>query len=318
MEIFPRLFPKCRCRPLAVVALLCSFFAAAQGAESTPAAPPTVLFLGNSFTFGAGSPVRFFRPDSVVDLNNEGIGGVPALFNAFARQAGRNYAVSLETGPGKGIDFHVKEKAAVIARPWDFVVAHGYSTLDKDKSGDPALLIQSAKQLADLLVSQNPRVDIRLVATWSRADQTYPEKGHWHGQPIEKMALDLRAAYDRAAAGSSAFRAVIPVGEAWNRAMAAGVADPNPYDGIAAGQVDLWTYDHYHGSTFGYYLSALMIFGDLTGLDPRSLGGNERAAYELGLSASQAVALQKVAYDELTATQGRPALAAFKPVKLTR
>lgn len=318
MEVRLRPFGKCRCRPLAVGVWLCSLFTVALGARSTPAATPTVLFVGNSFTFGAGSPVRFFHPESVVDLNQEGIGGVPALFNAFARQAGRTYAVSLETGPGKGMDFHVQEKAAVIGRPWDFVVAHGYSTLDKNKSGDPALLIQTARQLADLLRGQNPQVDIRLVATWSRADQTYPETGHWHGRPIEQMALDLRAAYDRAAAGSPAFRAVIPVGEAWNRAMKTGVADPNPYDGIAAGQIDLWTYDHYHGSTFGYYLSALMIFGDLTGLDPRSLGGNERAALELGLSPAQASALQKVAYDELTATKGRPALIAFKPVKLTR
>lgn len=92
---------------------------------------------------------------------------------------------------------------------------------------------------------------------------------------------------------------VIPVGESWLRAMQAGVADPNPYDGIEFGKVSLWTHDHYHGSTHGYYLEALMIFGDLTGLDPRSLGKGERAAFELGLSGDQAVALQQVAYDEL-------------------
>ncbi|MEO7800209.1 MAG: PEP-CTERM sorting domain-containing protein, partial [Opitutaceae bacterium] len=78
----------------------------------------------------------------------------------------------------------------------------------------------------------------------------------------------------------------------------------------------LWTYDHYHGSTFGYYLEALMIFGDLTGLDPRSLGKNERAALELGLSSNQAVALQQVAFDELSATKGRPPLQPFTPVAL--
>ena len=35
----------------------------------------TVLFIGNSFTYGHGSPVRFYRADTVTDLNNTGIGG---------------------------------------------------------------------------------------------------------------------------------------------------------------------------------------------------------------------------------------------------
>ena len=61
-----------------------------------------------------------------------------------------------------------------------------------------------------------------------------------------------------------------------------------------------------------------MIFGDLTGLDPRSLGKNERAALELGLSANQAAALQQVAFDELSATRGRGPLKAFTPVALGR
>ncbi len=287
-------------------------------AQTAPTAPPTVVFIGNSFMFGAGSAVRFFRPSSVTDLNGEGIGGVPALFKAFAIQAGRDYVVSLETSGGKNFDWHVENKAAVIGRAWDFVVTQGYSTLDQKKPGDPALLIRSAKQLADLLHAKNPKVDIRLVATWSRADQVYPEKGAWHGKPIAQMALDVRVAYNLAAAGSPAIRAVIPVGEAWNRAMKTGVADPNPYDGISAGQIDLWTHDHYHASSYGYYLEALMIFGDLTGLDPRSLGKNERAALELGLSANQAAALQQVAFDELSATRGRAPLQPFKPVALPR
>ncbi len=289
-------------------------------AQEAPTPPkgdiaPSVLFIGNSFTYGAGSPVRFYRAQIVTDLNGEGTGGVPALFKMFAAEAGREFKVSLETAGGKNFDFHVKNKAAVIGRAWDFVVAQGYSTLDQNKPGDPALLVRSARELAELLRNKNPKVDIRLVATWSRADQTYPETGHWHGQPIEKMALDIRAGYDLAAAAdSSAIHGVIPVGEAWNRAFNTGVADPNPYDGISAGQINLWTYDNYHASAFGYYLEALMIFGDLTGLDPRSLGKSERAALELGFSPDQAAALQKVAFDELTARKDRARLEPFRAV----
>ena len=78
-----------------------------------------------------------------------------------------------------------------------------------------------------------------------------------------------------------------------------GVADPNPYDGIAACQLNLWTYDSYHASTHGYYLQALVIFGTLTGKDPRSLGDNECSAFELGMSRAEVKSLQQVAFDQL-------------------
>ena len=111
---------------------------------SSPAGSATaisVLFIGNSFTFAAGSPVRYYRADTVTDLNGEGIGGVPALFESFTRQAGLDYEVSLETRGGSGLDFHLAEKADVIGRRgWDKVVMHGYSTLDAAKPRDPAKL----------------------------------------------------------------------------------------------------------------------------------------------------------------------------------
>ncbi len=295
-----------------VFAALLSFSAAAGPA------PEKILFVGNSFMFGAGSAARYYRAHTVTDLNGEGQGGVPALFKVFADQAGLDFAVSLETVGGSGLDLHVEKKAGVIGRPWDRVVMLGQSMLDNTKPGDATKLVHAAKQISELFGSHNPRVDLRLVATWSRADQTVPEKGAWHGQSIEAMALDVRRGCDLAAAGTPLIRSVLPVGEAWNRAFKTGVADPNPYDGIAFGQVDLWTYDHYHASSYGYYLEALMIFGDLTGLDPRSLGKSERAANDLGFSSAQAVALQQVAFDELKATPGRPALREFKPVKLPR
>src|SRR5437868_4656195 len=214
---------------------------------TTAAAGTSVLFIGNSFLFGSGSAVRFYRADTVTDLNNEGIGGVPALFKSFTQQAGLDYDVSLETRGGVGLDFHLANKLAVIEkRGWDQVVMHGYSTLDAEKPRDPAKLVATSKQMADVLRAKNPKIDLYLMATWSRADETYPARGAWAGQPIEAMARDVRAAYDKAAAGAPGVKGVIPVGEAWTRAIKTGVADANPYDGIDAGKLDLWTYDHYH------------------------------------------------------------------------
>ncbi|MFT4941745.1 MAG: hypothetical protein ACI88A_004816 [Paraglaciecola sp.] len=81
------------------------------------------------------------------------------------------------------------------------------------------------------------------------------------------MAQDIRAGYDKAAIFLGV-KSVNPVGEAWIRAMEMGLANTNPYDGIDQGKINLWTYDHYHASKYGYYLEALVVFGNLTGLAP--------------------------------------------------
>jgi hypothetical protein len=276
----------------------------AATATSTMAAE-SVLFIGNSFTFGAMSPVWKYKAETVTDLNSGGVGGVPALFKAFTQQAGLDYAVSLETVPGRGLDHHLAEKRALIDQPWDHVVMHGYSTLDRDNPGNPALLVATAGEAAAMLQARNAKVNIHLTATWARPDLVYPAGQPWSGKSLPLMTADLRKAYDQAAAASSHIKSVIPVGDAFQRAVQSGVADGNPYDGIAANQVNLWTYDHYHGSTFGYYLEALMVFGRITGKDPLSLGPRETAASELGVSPAQATALQQIAHDELAAYRGK-------------
>jgi hypothetical protein len=46
------------------------------------------------------------------------------------------------------------------------------------------------------------------------------------------------------------------------------------------------------------------VFGNLTGLDPRTLGENECSGFELGMSPSQMSALQQVAFEQLE-SEGR-------------
>src|ERR1700730_10163135 len=105
---------------LAVLSLATGIGRAADGGS--------ILFIGNSFTFGSGSAVHYYRNHTVKDLNNEGVGGVPALFKVFTEQAGVKFDVALETRGGVGIDFPLqKKKAEITSSPWDIVVAHGYS-----------------------------------------------------------------------------------------------------------------------------------------------------------------------------------------------
>ncbi|HEX7850794.1 MAG TPA: PEP-CTERM sorting domain-containing protein [Sphingomonas sp.] len=284
--------------------------AAAQVVPPTPAPtvtapattivrPRSILFIGNSFTQGAHSAVKRYRNNTINDLNGDGFGGVPALFKLFAAESGLNYAVALETDGGKTLGFHWNQRRQLVDRQWDVVVLQELSTLDRDRPGDATDFRTYAPQFAAMFARNNPRVDIYLMATWSRADLVYQPGSPWSGKPIAAMAQDLRRATDGVRALSPLFRGVLPVGEAWNRAMASGVADPNPYDGVAFGQVDLWTYDHYHASIQGYYLEALIVFGRITGLDPTRLGANERAADDLGIDPRIAVQLQHIAKAQL-------------------
>jgi hypothetical protein len=279
--------------------------ALALGAAALPAGATTILFVGNSFTYGepagAAPLVQNYHPETVTDLNGSGIGGVPALFKAFTVEAGLQYDVSLETVPGVGLDYHYANKYNTIVKPFDKVVLQSYSTLDANKPANPDLLIKYSGLLAQALVGQNPNVDIRLDSTWSRADLTYQAGGAWYGQSIYQMALDVRAGYDKAWHASPLIHGVIPVGQAWNSAIAGGLADANPYDGIDAGKIGLWAPDRYHASIYGYYLEALTMFGSVTGLDPRTLGAGDTVAKDLGISVATATALQQLAATQLSA-----------------
>lgn len=279
-----------------LAALLLLGGSAAQAREQEP---QRILFIGNSFTQGANSAVLRYRPESVTDLNGEGVGGIPALFVKFAEQAGLAWMASHELRGGSTLGFHLNEKRERIDRAWDVVVMQQFSTLDPQRPGDVNGTRRDAPVLARMFTSANPDVYVYLMAVWSRADQVYPEKGHWHGRPVGTMALDLRAAMDLVDAESDEIDGVIPVGEAWNRAIDEGVADANPYDGRDFGKIDLWSYDHYHASAEGSYLEALVVFAQVTGFDVRQFGKNERAAHELGIEPGMAARLQDIAMAQL-------------------
>ena len=269
-------------------------FTAVAAAAAQP--PRSILFIGNSFTFGANSDAMTYRKESVSDLNGDGMGGVPALFKRFADQAGLRYRVSLETAAGQTLAWHLANKRAVIDHPWDAVVLQQYSTLDPDKPGNVTTTIPAARDLAALFRHRNPRADISLVATWTRPDLTYPEGKRWSGQPVERMALDLRKADDQVRAAVHSIARIVPVGEAFNCAMARKIADPNPYDGLTPGRIDLWASDHYHASNEGYYLEALTIFAAVTHSDPRKFGRTELAARDLKIPPAVAAKLQSIAF----------------------
>lgn len=165
------------------------------------------------------------------------------------------------------------------------------------------------------IANANPGAKVYLTATWARpdmvfarlsttADPTTPD-----GQPIpdpakvqallyypklSDMTADLHAAFYGLASDNPDYAGVIAAGDAFQRALdmgqakATGFYDSNGVYGPnqSGDLMSLWWDDYLHASKYGSYLDALMQFGRITGLDPRSLGMNEIAARDLGIAAS--------------------------------
>ena len=281
----------------AKIVLVVLFFLSGSLSGSVYGLEKRILFIGNSFTFGAKSATIRYNPETVIDINLANTAGVAALFESFTRQTGLTYTTYVETLPGATLEDHYRLKLAKINKAWHYVVMHTHSMLDPAAPNDPTNLVTYSALLAQKFKLKNPKVQIYLASTWSRADQVFEQQSIWNGTPIEQMALDIRQGYNLAYSSNPNIKGVIPVGEAWNMAFATGLADSNPYNGITHGKINLWSWDSFHASNYGYYLYALVVFYQITGVDPRTLGPNELSAYELGMSEAQAVALQTIAYD---------------------
>jgi hypothetical protein len=144
--------------------------------------------------------------------------------------------------------------------------------------------------------------------------------------PMAAMALDLHNAYFGEAAAFDAANpngsriGVANAGDAWVTAMHLGLAESNPYlANEPAGAIDLWDSDPllaccttpvgYHPSVYGDYLNALVLFGQITGIDPELLvsefdpNNTNSAAFALGISPLIAQELA-IAAERTLAAQG--------------
>lgn len=281
-------------------------------------------------------------------------GGVPGIFKALADQAGLDVAVSHSLRGGATLRGHLLNtnpagwdlRANIAADRWDVVVLQGNSTEAVDRAGGDfgqfntyvgllARFIQvgdarsyresqlypggsNAQRNIPANPNANPEANIYLYQTWARPDLTYPAGAPYAGEPLETMTADLQGAYAQAAATHGGITGVVPVGEAFMRAVQSGVALRDPYLAQNKG-FDLWWHeDQFHPSGHGAYLSALVMFGAITRIDPASFGAAERAARDLGIAPLHAMQMQTVASQQLRASghalERSPCLAAGKPV----
>jgi hypothetical protein len=141
----------------------------------------------------------------------------------------------------------------------------------------------------------------------------FPDTLYYENEGLAGMTSDLRAAFKSKLEANPNLAGVIPVGEAFQRAVDTGIAKGDGFytadgvyaDAVPQDKINLWWIDYLHASKHGSYLSALVIFGKLTGINPASFGANEKAAADLGISPGDAVKLQNVAWDQLAA-EGMP------------
>jgi len=166
--------------------------------------------------------------------------------------------------------------------------------------------------------NESTATDVYLYQTWARPDMIYPHTNTvtdpmtgailpgsgaatlW--QPsLQAMTTDLHNAYFGLAASNSDFKGVAPVGDAFLLAVQSGKVTGNPYapDALTDGLIDLWWDDNLHASKYGSYLSALTLFGTITGLDPQGIGMYDIAARDLGISQRDAYTLQQIAAAQL-------------------
>ena len=141
----------------------------------------------------------------------------------------------------------------------------------------------------------------------------FPDTLYYELEGLAGMTADLRAAFAEKAKANPGFAGVIPVGDAFQRAVDAGIAKADGFytaEGVYSmlvpqDKINLWWDDYLHASKYGSYLSALVIFGKLTGINPATFGATEKAAADLGIGPGDAVRLQRVAWEQLAA-EGMP------------
>ena len=319
---------------LAVAGLLANSFTSAdaqQVARPVAAAPvKTVLFVGNSFFHGKYPPVLAYNAAHVTDENyglpatdprcetttGEPVvwGGIPGIFQQFTEEAGLNYEVHFEEINARPLQYHYDHALSIIQQPrWHTVVLQEHSqwALPARHGGHPELFRDYATRLEQAVHAANPAASVFLFQTWPRADLCYPPGKPFSGLPIDSMAQELHASYYGLLSQNPGFKGIAPAGDAWLRAVQTGLAQRNPY-APEPGKVDLWAEDHYHPSNWGAYLTACVLFGEITGHDPRALGGAEQAATALGISPAEAVGLQRVAAEQIRAA--RPDAFVEKPM----
>jgi len=265
-------------------------------------ARPEILFVGNSFTHGHADPAKSYHAAGITDANGTRMGGVPGIFKRLAELSGYPCEVTIEAVGGRAFDFHLKKHATLIADSrWDVVVLQDHSThpLPSAHGGHADAFLRDGDALHDLVLVANPDAKVLLYQTWASPTSA---GANGYGGDLRAMQADLSAAYERLRRRSARapdrpdFAGVVPVGDAFGRAVAAGIAAAGPDTARDPDTFYLWSQrDHRHAGKHGSYLAAVLFFARIAGVDPLDLPAD--VAVELGITPIHADQIHRLAHE---------------------
>jgi hypothetical protein len=222
-----------------------------------------VLFIGNSFTIGAGG------------------GGVPGIFDRLAQAGGHaDPDTVMRAVGGQDFQFHSQDPttlAAIASQPWTHVVLQNYSTEPTHlASGSVADHYTYGTALYEKVIQNNTQTQVILFETWSRAEAHALITGVSSPSSFASTAefqTELRTNYHGLADFLTATHptnlsvVVAPVGTAWEDAGGLREASDPLF-------VRLHGSDDYHGNNNGYYLAACVFYSVIYGASPHGLSTN--------------------------------------------
>lgn len=317
------------------------------------ASPGKTLFVGDSYTHGHFDPVRTYGADTINDLNKkapsgsfaqEGAkgngekgpwGGIPALFQAFSNEQGLKSSTSMEAVSATDLSKQAKHEGGEIG-------GQKYNTLILQDKTNEGLNSASKAGTAGSELQKGVGEVSKIVRAKNPAAKVYVNENPNTPDTSIKAGLSSSAvtAQDHnnfSAAAKADHAKMAPVGDAFQRAISEGVADPKPATVLpkseqrvngdetlvqtpagtkatsttdptssnpnisSDGKIQLYGEDDHHPSSAGAYLSALTQYGAVTKIDPRSLGANDQVAKNLDIPSWAAAKLQTVAAQQLTA-----------------
>lgn len=212
-----------------------------------------ILFIGNSFTHGQ-------------DARLSQHGGMPKVFQAIARDKGKDINATMMAPSGKDWGFHLenpKTLRIIESRKWDAVVLQDYST-KPTRIGNRKAFFENGQNLCELIWKSSPDAKIVLYRTWAR----HPEHDFYSTQEKISKFRDFDQMDSQLGEGYGELFKKLTAANPEKEILLAPVGDAFAHCSRAFPEVAVYGADLYHAGVDGSYLAALVFLKTIYGESP--------------------------------------------------